>query len=240
MAKKVSAKSATKNVAKKPVKKAKSAALKSVKKAAAEKPVVSEQISQAEPVVSVLAPATEVTAAVAEVASQAAPSNDSSSTKIEESMPTVEAKTEEKPMADESKGVGKEYNASEFSQPATEAGAGSSKVYLYVGLSIVVLAAIVGGLFFLGGFSSGGNTDSGLTGSTITAYCSDTDGGYNRFTKGVANGIYYLDYSTGDFMDHCEDNDANKLTEYYCKNDLVVYTTEPCPDGLTCESGICA
>lgn len=239
MAKKVSAKSKVKSTAKKSVKKA--ASLKATKKAVQETPALQEQTPA---VSSVAVSAAEVTAAPAEVASAetpaeapSEPADSTSSTHIEESTPVVQAQTEEKDMA-ESKGVGKEYNASEFSQPATEVG-GSSKVYLYVGISVVVLAVIVGALFFLGGFNSIG-TDSGLTGSTITAYCSDTDGGYNRFTKGVAQGIYYLDYSSGEFMDHCEDTDENKLTEYYCKNDLVVYTTEPCPDGLACADGICA
>lgn len=151
--------------------------------------------------------------------------------------PKAEEKKEDATMGNE-KGIGKEYDPSEFSQKATEASSGgSSKVFLYVGISVVVLAVIVGGLFFLKGW---GKERSGLTGSTVTAYCSDTDGGYNRFTKGVAEGTYYLDYQTGNFMDECAASEENKLTEYYCKNDLVVYATEPCPDGLTCQDGICA
>ncbi len=249
MAKKISAKPAAKKAGKKLA--AKASAKRSVKKSSAKKmaadmPVVQEQTS----VSSVEAVPAEIVPVIPEVGSveapSEAPSDDTSddisddstpSTAVEENAP-VQAQTEEKPMADERKGVGKEYNASEFSQPATEVGAGSSKIYLYVGISVVVLAAIIGGLFLLGGAGKG--TDSGLTGSTITAYCSDTDGGYNRFTKGVTQGTYYLDYSSGDFMDYCQEADENKLTEYYCKNDLVVYTTEPCPDDLTCKDGICA
>lgn len=155
---------------------------------------------------------------------------------------TKESKAEEKredaTMGNE-KGIGKEYDPSEFSQKATEASSGGgSKVFLYVGISVVVLALIVGGLFLIKGFGKGSTSD--LRGSAITAYCSDTDGGYNRFTKGVAEGTYYLDYQTGNFMDECASGEENKLTEYYCKNDLVVYATEPCPDGLTCQDGICA
>lgn len=251
MAKKTSAKLAAKTATKKIVKKGAASQAKAVKKAVSQI-LISEQASA---VSSVSDPATQVSITSAEVTTTQEPtksisaesisqSHDSSSTVVEESMPAVQAQTEENDMGDddmgdESKGVGKKYNASEFSQPATEAGTSSPKVYLYVGISVAVLAVIVGGLFFLGGFE-GKTTDSELTGSTITAYCSDTDGGYNRFNKGVAQGIYYLNYSSGNFMDFCEETDANKLTEYYCKNDLVVYTTEPCPDGLKCADGICA
>ncbi|MEK6920542.1 MAG: hypothetical protein AABX82_01560 [Nanoarchaeota archaeon] len=141
-------------------------------------------------------------------------------------------------MGEENKGIGKAYNPSEFSQPAVEAGSSGSKVFLYVGISVVVVAVIVAGLFFAGGFGKSGASD--LTGATvITAYCSDTDGGYNRFTKGVADGTYYLNYKSGQFMDECAAGEENKLTEYYCKNDIVVYATEPCPDGMVCQDGIC-
>ncbi len=150
----------------------------------------------------------------------------------------VQEKKEESKMAEEDKGIGKAYNPSEFSQPAVEAGSSGSKVFLYVGISVAVVAVIVAGLFLVGGFSKGGSSD--LTGATvITAYCSDTDGGYNRFTKGVSEGTYYLDYQSGQFMDACAAGEDNKLTEYYCKNDLVVYATEPCPDGMACQDGIC-
>ncbi len=147
-----------------------------------------------------------------------------------------EIKTEVNAMAD-GKGVGKDYNPSDFSQKPAESGEDSSKVYMYVGLSVVLLAVVIGGIFFFSGFGKSSGID--LTGSTVVAFCSDTDGGYNRFTKGVASGTYYLDYHSGEFMDACEANDENKLTEYYCKNDLVVYATEPCPEGLTCTNGIC-
>lgn len=150
----------------------------------------------------------------------------------------VQEKKEESKMAEEDKGVGKAYNPSEFSQPAVEAGSSGSKMFLYVGISVVVVAVIVAGLFFAGGFGKGNSSD--LTGATvITAYCADTDGGYNRFTKGVSEGTYYLDYKNGQFMDTCAAGEDNKLTEYYCKNDLVVYATEPCPDGMACQDGIC-
>ena len=150
----------------------------------------------------------------------------------------VREKKEESKMGEENKGIGKAYNPSEFSQPAVEAGSSGSKVFLYVGISVVVVAVIVAGLFFAGGFGKSGASD--LTGATvITAYCSDTDGGYNRFTKGVADGTYYLNYKSGQFMDECAAGEENKLTEYYCKNDIVVYATEPCPDGMVCQDGIC-
>jgi len=151
--------------------------------------------------------------------------------------PIVQIKEESK-MTDD-KGVGKDYDPTEFSQPAVQAGDSSgSKIFLYVGISVVVIALIVGGLF-LGGVFKQGSSQS-LTGATvITAYCTDSDGGYNRFTKGVAEGTYYLDYQDGTFMDECASGEENKLTEYYCKNDLVVYVTEPCPDGMTCTDGIC-
>lgn len=154
--------------------------------------------------------------------------------------PVQETKMEENTMGSEdkesNKGIGKEYKSSDFSQPPSEA-IGSSKIFLYVGISIAVVALIIGGLFFIKGFGKIGG--EGLTGSTVVAYCSDTDGGYNRFTKGVAEGTYYLDYNVGEYMDKCTISEENKLTEYYCKNDLVVYATEPCPDGMSCQDGIC-
>lgn len=241
MAKKAGAKAAK---AKKATKKA---AGKKVKKAAVQ-PSISAPTQEP---VTMTAPAQEVTSESPAVAV-------SQSQEQQEPAPVAEAKEEPKAetaaaqeaketKADEKKedakmgsekGIGKEYDPSEFSQPAAEAGSGGgSKVFLYVGISVVVLAVIVGGLFFLKGW---GKESSELTGSTVTAFCSDTDGGYNRFTKGVAEGTYYLDYKTGQFMDECAPNEENKLTEYYCKNDLVVYATEPCPDGLTCLDGICA
>lgn len=157
---------------------------------------------------------------------------------VQEVSVSAEEKKEETKMAEGNKGIGKAYNPAEFSQPAAEASGGSSKIFLYAGIGVGVLAIIVVGLFFLGGFGRTG--ESNVTGATvITAQCSDTDGGYNRFTKGVAEGTYYLDYSDGTFMDSCATEEGNKLTEYYCKGDLVVYATEPCAEGMTCQDGVC-
>ncbi len=154
------------------------------------------------------------------------------------SMETKEVKTEDSTMGQE-KGIGKEYNPSEFSQPATSAdGAHSNKIYWYVGGAVGVVALLIVGLFFMGGF--GMSKDLAGQSTLVTAYCSDTDGGYNRFTKGVADGTYYLGYEVGQYMDECAAGEDNKLTEYYCKNDLIVYATEPCPAGMTCQDGICA
>lgn len=150
----------------------------------------------------------------------------------------TEDKTEDSTMGQE-KGIGKEYNSSEFSQPARSAdGAQSNKIYWYVGGAVGVIALLVIGLFFMGGF--GMSKDLAGQSTMVRAYCSDTDGGYNRFTKGVAEGTYYLNYESGQFMDECAAGEANKLTEYYCKNNLVVYATEPCQAGMTCQDGICA
>lgn len=136
------------------------------------------------------------------------------------------------------KRFGKEYKAGDFDKPTTEI-KGGSRTFLYVGLAVFVLAAVAGGVFLLdasGKLRSG----DGLTGATtIQAYCVDSDGGYNRFTKGIAAGIYYLNYEDGEFVDSCASGEDNKLTEYYCKNDLVVYSTEPCPQGLLCQDGVC-
>ncbi len=158
---------------------------------------------------------------------------------VQEVSISAEEKKEESKMTDGDKGIGKAYNPAEFSQPATaSASGGSSKIFLYAGIGVGVLAVIVVGLFFIGGFGSTG--ESNVTGATvITTHCSDTDGGYNRFTKGVAEGTYYLDYNEGTYMDECSAGEENKLTEYYCKGDLVVYATEPCAEGMTCQDGVC-
>ena len=157
---------------------------------------------------------------------------------VQEVSVKAEEKKEESKMADSNKGIGKAYNPAEFSQPAAEASGGSSKIFLYAGIGVGVLAVIVVGLFFLGGFGSTGENNA--TGATvITARCSDTDGGYNRFTKGVAEGTYYLNYNEGTYMDECTFGEENKLTEYYCKGDLVVYATEPCAEGMVCQDGVC-
>ncbi len=170
---------------------------------------------------------------------QAQPSAEPVAESPVQSVPTEAGiETKEEPKMTDEKGVAKDYDPAEFSQPAVQPGGSSSKIFLYVGISVVVIALIIGGLF-LGGVFKKGTTDS-LTGATVvTAYCTDTDGGYNRFTKGVAEGTYYLNYQTGSFMDECASGEENKLTEYYCKNDLVVYATEPCPEGMTCTGGIC-
>ncbi|PIN78882.1 hypothetical protein COV16_05470 [Candidatus Woesearchaeota archaeon CG10_big_fil_rev_8_21_14_0_10_34_8] len=136
-------------------------------------------------------------------------------------------------MAD-NKGFGKEYKPDDFSKPAKEVG-GDSKVFLYVGIAVIALVAILGSLYFFGGF---GKSSTDMVGATINAYCVDSDGGYNRYTKGVTAGTYYLDYGEDEFVDRCA-GEENKLTEYYCKNDLVVFTTEPCPEGMLCTDGSC-
>lgn len=137
------------------------------------------------------------------------------------------------------KRFGKEYKAEDFAQPAKEVGS-DSRTFLYVGLAVLALAAIVGGVFLFGAAGKFLGAD-GLTGATtIQAYCVDSDGGYNRFTKGLAAGIYYLNYEEGEYVDSCASGEENKLTEYYCKNDLIVFSTEPCPQGLVCSEGICA
>jgi hypothetical protein len=130
------------------------------------------------------------------------------------------------------KGFGKEYNPDDFSKPATEAE--GSKKHLWIGAAVIALLVVGAGIFFFGGGDSGVS----VTGATISAYCVDSDGGYNRFTQGITAGTYYLDYDESEFTDKCA-GDENKLTEYYCKNDLIVYTTEPCPEGMLCSNGIC-
>jgi hypothetical protein len=199
-------------------------AKKIVKKAAVEKPIAEKPIEQ------------KVEVQTAEITQEAVVQTEHVQVQEVPKEAVVETKEEIK-MTDE-KGVGKDYNPAEFSQPAVQASSGSSKIFLYVGISVVVVGLIVAGLFFGGVFK--GTSSETLTGATVvTAYCTDTDGGYNRFTKGVAEGTYYLDYSEGTFMDECASGEENKLTEYYCKNDLVVYATEPCPQGMTCVEGIC-
>ncbi len=214
MAKKAQAKTAKKQVKKAAVKVAKAAV--EERSSASNTPV---QNVQAEPI------------AVTSAQVQAEP--------VQEVSVSAEEKKEESKMTDGDKGIGKAYNPAEFSQPAAEApSGGSSKIFLYAGIGVGVLAVIVVGLFFIGGFGS--SAESNVTGATvITAHCSDTDGGYNRFTKGVAEGTYYLDYSEGTFMDSCATEEGNKLTEYYCKGDLVVYATEPCAEGMSCQDGVC-
>lgn len=218
---------------------------------------VQEQTSTIQQVaaeVSAEIPKTEAVADVANLSNEAVTTGITSTTpqKSEENInkessepinaqPVQETKMEDTTMGREdkesdNKGIGKEYKSSDFSQPPSEA-IGSSKIFLYVGISIAVVALIIGGLFFIKGFGKIGGEE--LTGSTVVAYCSDSDGGYNRFTKGVAEGTYYLDYKAGQYMDECATTEENKLTEYYCKNDLVVYATEPCPDGMSCQDGIC-
>ncbi len=136
------------------------------------------------------------------------------------------------------KRIGKEYKAEDFAQPAKELKS-NSRTFLYVGLAVFVLAAVVGGVFLLGLSEKFRGVD-GLTGATtIHAYCVDSDGGYNRFTKGVVAGIYYLNYEEGEYVDTCASGEENKLTEYYCKNDLIVFSTEPCPQGMLCQNDIC-
>ena len=217
------AKKAPAKAVKKPVKKA---AVKVAKAKAVVEEIKSTQEAAAQ---TVQAESSAVAASSAEV--QAEPAQEVSV--------GAQEKKEENKMAESDKGIGKAYNPAEFSQPAAEAASGgSSKIFLYAGIGVGVLAVIVVGLFFLGGFGTTG--ESNVTGATvITAHCSDTDGGYNRFTKGVAEGTYYLDYSEGKFMDECASGEDNKLTEYYCKGDLVVYATEPCAEGMTCQDGIC-
>ena len=217
------AKKAPAKAVKKPVKKA---AVKVAKAKAVVEEIKSTQEAAAQ---TVQAESSAVAASSAEVEAEPA----------QEVSVGAQEKKEENKMAESDKGIGKAYNPAEFSQPAAEAASGgSSKIFLYAGIGVGVLAVIVVGLFFLGGFGTTG--ESNVTGATvITAHCSDTDGGYNRFTKGVAEGTYYLDYSEGKFMDECASGEDNKLTEYYCKGDLVVYATEPCAEGMTCQDGIC-
>src|SRR3989338_5568191 len=217
------AKKAPAKAVKKPVKKA---AVKVAKAKAVVEEIKSTQEAAAQ---TVQAESSAVAASSAEV--QAEPAQEVSV--------GAQEKKEENKMAESDKGIGKAYNPAEFSQPAAEAASGgSSKIFLYAGIGVGVLAVIVVGLFFLCGFGTTG--ESNVTGATvITSHCSDTDGGYNRFTKGVAEGTYYLDYSEGTYMDECAAGEDNKLTEYYCKGDLVVYATEPCAEGMTCQDGIC-
>ncbi len=224
-----------KKVVKKAAKKIKRKAV----KVAVEKPAAKQVIKQVTPqpvqdVQEIQEPVQEVKGSVQEeIQSEPAPVQPEAEPISQESI----IKTKEETKMSDEKGVGKDYDPTEFSQPAVQAG-GSSKMFVYVGISIVVIGLIIAGLFF-GGIFKGGASES-LTGATVvTAYCTDTDGGYNRFTKGVAEGTYYLDYSEGTFMDECASGEENKLTEYYCKNDLIVYATEPCPEGMSCVDGIC-
>jgi hypothetical protein len=138
-------------------------------------------------------------------------------------------------MANDNKGIGKEYNPDDFSKPVQEAG--GSKKHTAIGVAVILVVALAGAGVFLINGNSGGDSN-GITAATIVAYCADSDGGYNRFTKGVAVGTSALDYSEGEWKDKCA-GEGNKLTEYYCKNDLVVFTTEPCPEGMVCTDGIC-
>lgn len=216
---------------KKTAKKAK----KTPKKAAVAKTIT--PIEQALPVTKTAESAVTVQAQAPEVHAQ--PSAEPIAESPVQNIPTEACiETKEEPKMTDEKGVAKDYDPAEFSQPAAQQSNSGSKIFLYVGISVVIVALIIGGLFLGGAFKKGA-TES-LTGATVvTAYCTDTDGGYNRFTKGVAEGTYYLDYQTGTFMDECASGEENKLTEYYCKNDLVVYATEPCPEGMTCTGGIC-
>lgn len=230
-----------KKTVKKRAKKARKATKKSaVKKITVEKPAAEKSLVQEAPAVEVQkaeaqAPETKPEETVQET-KQDAPAEAVIEAKQDVPTEAIIKTKEESKMADD-KGVGKDYNPAEFSNPAVHAGA-SSKIYWYVGICVVVVALIVGGLFFSGVFK--GMPSKSLTGATVvTAYCTDTDGGYNRFTKGVAEGTYYLNYAEGTYMDECASGEDNKLTEYYCKNDLIVYATEPCPQGMTCVDGIC-
>lgn len=234
-----------KKAVKKRAKKAKKAPKKSaVKKIAVEKPVAEKPLVQDAPAVEVQneAQATETKPEeTVQETKQDAPAEAVIEAKQDVPKEAViearEAETKEESKMADDKGIGKDYNPAEFSKPAVHAGA-SSKIYWYVGICVVVVALIVGGLFFSGVFK--GIPAKSLTGATVvTAYCTDTDGGYNRFTKGVAEGTYYLNYAEGTYMDECASGEENKLTEYYCKNDLIVYATEPCPQGMTCVDGIC-
>lgn len=205
----------------------------------AKKPVKKAALKVAKATVEEFSSASNTLAQNVQVESGAVTSAQVQAEPVQEISVSAEEKKEENKMAESDKGIGKTYNPAEFSQPAAEApSGGSSKIFLYAGIGVGVLAVIVVGLFFIGGFRSTG--ESNVTGATvITAHCSDTDGGYNRFIKGVAEGTYYLDYSEGTFMDECAAGEENKLTEYYCKGDLVVYATEPCAEGMTCQGGVC-
>jgi hypothetical protein len=130
------------------------------------------------------------------------------------------------------KSFGKEYNPNDFKQPEKEAG-NDSKAGTYIGVAAVLIILIVGGAWWYMG-----STKDQVGAAVINAYCVDSDGGYNRGTKGLTAGTYYLDYGEDEFVDKCA-GDENKLTEYYCKNDLVVFTTEPCPEGQLCSDGVC-
>ena len=220
---------------KKTVKKTAKKAKKMPKKTAVAKTI--KPIQQAAPVTQAVQPVETVQAQAPEIQAQAV-TEPVAEAPVQDVPKEAVIETKEEPKMTDEKGVGKDYDPTEFSQPAVQASSGGgSKVFLYVGISVVVIALIVGGLFLGGVFK--GSTES-LTGATVvTAYCTDSDGGYNRFTKGVAEGTYYLNYQVGTFMDECASGEENKLTEYYCKNDLIVYATEPCPQGMTCVDGIC-
>jgi hypothetical protein len=131
-------------------------------------------------------------------------------------------------------GIGKEYKAEDFKQEAKEVG-GKSHKGIFIGLFVVFTLAVAGAWFFMGSDAIG---EDRVGAALVNAYCVDSDDGYNRFSIGVTAGISSVDYSEGEWVDKCA-GDENKLTEYYCKNDLVVFTTEPCPEGMLCADGIC-
>jgi len=131
------------------------------------------------------------------------------------------------------KGIGKEYNSSDFSKPPKEVG--GSKLFLYVGVGVLALVIIVGGLFLLNNVRQ---SKAFIGAAVINAYCVDSDGGYNRYTRGVTAGTSAVDYGESEWVDKCA-GEENKLTEYYCKNKMVAFTTEPCPEAMLCQEGIC-
>ncbi|MEM4397837.1 MAG: hypothetical protein QW757_04405, partial [Candidatus Woesearchaeota archaeon] len=64
-------------------------------------------------------------------------------------------------------------------------------------------------------------------------YCSDTDKGFNVYTKGIVNGRDNINIYTK--TDNCRDN--YNLTEFYCYKDIVYNKTYRCPYG--CNDGRC-
>jgi hypothetical protein len=130
------------------------------------------------------------------------------------------------------KSIGKEYNPDDFKEAPKEVG-GKSKAGMYFGVAAVLILIVAGGAWYF----MGSHTDT-VGAALIKAYCVDSDSGYDRFSKGITAGISSMDYTEGEWKDKCA-GDENKLTEYYCKNDLVVFTTEPCPEEMVCSDGIC-
>jgi hypothetical protein len=69
----------------------------------------------------------------------------------------------------------------------------------------------------------------------VERQCTDSDGGNNRFVKGVTTGVGHLNVQRNDpfdFEDECWGIEGNLLNEYFCKGGLVYWETH-----IDCEYG---